>query len=106
MELLDIPYWEYFEQGMRRDWELCEVWYDWDYSGSAAVLGRTPGTETYFWVEWGWGTCSGCDSWQEDGIEPSVIVVGIWETNAPTTLKEFREYVDSQDLKLVWRKEQ
>ncbi len=102
MELQDIPYWEYFEQGMRSNWELCEVWVDGDYPGSVAALGRTPYTDNYFWVEWDWGTREGCDGWKALDIEPSAIVESIWETNTPTTPEEFSSYVEHKELRQVW----
>ena len=63
-----------------------------DYQGSASVLARRTGAVEgfyeYIYVAWSWGSCSGCDQWEDQNLSADQIIeemrktAGFFETLA------------------------
>lgn len=45
-----------------------------DYQGNASVLAYHPRNEEFYFYAWSYGSCSGCDTWEAQGLSDEQIV--------------------------------
>lgn len=65
-----------------------------EYQGSAAVIARLEkgNAELYVLLQWDWGSCSGCDDWEQRDLSNEEIVE---EMRNSLALFESREQLDA-----------
>ena len=78
---------EYATSGVE-DWEVVFASEDGDYQGSCEFIARSPDGSQYMETAWSWGSCSGCDPWED---EPHEVVEAEFLAN--------REYYGIESLK-------
>jgi hypothetical protein len=64
-----------------------------DYQGHAKVLASAPGG-TYRFVEWTYGSCSGCDEWEDRGLSAADITTELRRTMAVFDRTSLRAYAE------------
>lgn len=83
----------WFEYGTLNvdDWEVIYADIDGDYQGSCEFIARTPGSWKVRYIEsaWSWGSCSGCDGYED--LTPDEITIEFLTRN--------REYLTLDALK-------
>lgn len=74
-------------------WEI--LWEDSenDYQGHATILGKKGGA--YVFYEWHYGSCSGCDTWEDAGLSHEAIEKEMRDTAMWfDSKKELKEWLD------------
>jgi hypothetical protein len=77
-----------------------------DYQGHAKVLAKGP-ADTYRLVAWTYGSCSGCDEWEDRNLAYTDITAEMRKTMAVFTKDSLRAYADglAKENALYWERE-
>lgn len=62
---LNSARWAEFATDVWGDWELLAEALEIDYSGWATFTAKEVGKPRWVYVSWNYGSCSGCDSWED-----------------------------------------